>query len=112
MTLEEFPSPLFYIYIYIYIYYLFDFISLHAYIEDNVHFKCGGKGLEKKNMFLFFVCCFLYMLLFCFCLVVCYLCLFFVFVSVCNFYFCCYFFFCICFVFPFYCFYIQKIKIL
>ena len=42
MALEEFSSSLFYMLS------LFC-ISLHAYIEDNVHFKCEGKGLQKKK---------------------------------------------------------------
>ena len=90
-------------------------ISLHAHIEDNVHFKCGGR--VYKNLFFFL---FLYSILILssilifvfvsiFCLAVFYsvyfsisvsICCFYVFVSIC----------CICFVLLFYCFYIQKIK--
>ena len=32
--------------------------SLHAYIEDNVHFKCEGKGLENKKYVVFCIVCF------------------------------------------------------
>ena len=39
---------------------IFVCISLHAYIEDNVHFKCGGKGLEKEKKIVFCFLCLLF----------------------------------------------------
>ena len=93
--------------------------SLHAYIEDNVHFKCEGKGLENKKYVVFCIVCFsivciLYLFSVSVAVLVCFLYLFSIFnscllfLSVLYFCFCCcfYFLFCyICFVLLFYNFY-------
>ena len=77
-----------------------------------MHFKCGGKGLEKKKIYVFSVLFFSSSCSFLFLLFSVFVFYFSFYLAVCCFYFCCcfYFLFCyICFVL-FYCFYIYKIK--
>ena len=80
---------------------IFVCISLHAYIEDNVHFKCGGKGLEKekKLFFVFSICCFLFLYQFLFTVSICCFLIYFLLLPIFNVYFC----FCCCFYLMFCC---------